>query len=317
MTAPAPAPPRPNFLVIGAEKAGTTWAYSCLAHHPDIYVPDTKELHHFNRDDSNLKPRDHYKTREPGWYPSFFAGHRGETAIGEVTPMYLCDPEAPARIHAYEPGMKLIAILREPAARAWSHHCMAKAKGHVAEPLDAILARDPADERFLRRGEYARQLAAYDALFPKEQILVLVFEEVMADRAAALDEIALFLGVEPQGFEGLDADRAENAAGAYKSPVLNELGINTARFLRSQPALRGVAQLIKSSGANAAFRRLNKTEQANPPLPPDLAARLRRRYAPDVAALEARLGRPITAWQPAPAVAETGAETGAETEATA
>jgi len=111
----------PTFLFIGAEKAGTTWFYARLKEHPDIFVPETKELHFFNKYNSNLEKMDRFEKLGLNYYQRFFQRYAGEKAIGEVCPMYLCDPCAPVRIRQTLPQVKLIACLRNPADRAYSH----------------------------------------------------------------------------------------------------------------------------------------------------------------------------------------------------
>src|SRR4051812_23905676 len=120
-------PPLPNFLVIGVEKGGTTWLHAQLKKHPQIFLPDTKEIHFFNKYSSNLIERDYFKLGI-GWYLDFFKPYNGQRAIGEVTPMYICDSEAPLRIQKTLLSVRLIAILRNPVDRAYSHYWMAKNK---------------------------------------------------------------------------------------------------------------------------------------------------------------------------------------------
>ena len=103
----------PNFLVIGGEKCGTSWLYDVLLRHSDIYLPDTKELGFFNRRESNLNVTDYYVRLKLPWYQDFYVAYAGETAVGDVSPMYLCDEMAPERIATTLPAAKLIAVLRD------------------------------------------------------------------------------------------------------------------------------------------------------------------------------------------------------------
>ena len=110
---------RPDFLIIGAEKAGTTWLHDVLRAHPDLFLPDTKELHFFNRFDSNGREIDTYARRGLDWYQRHFeAAERGKPA-GEATPLYLCDPAAPRRIRRTLPEARFIVLLRDPVSRTW------------------------------------------------------------------------------------------------------------------------------------------------------------------------------------------------------
>ena len=100
--------PLPNFVGIGAQRAATTWAHICLREHPDVFLPDTKEVHFFNRNFD----------RGIAWYEAHFARHAGEAAVGEVTPNYLNNEEAIPRMAHVLPEARLFVILREPIQRA-------------------------------------------------------------------------------------------------------------------------------------------------------------------------------------------------------
>ena len=108
---------KPNFLVIGAQRAGTTWLYECLREHPEIFLPETKELHYFDLN--------HEKGDE--WYFRHFEG-ASEKAIGEITPNYYQYPGAIEKAHVLLPEAKFIFILREPKARAISQFALFKEK---------------------------------------------------------------------------------------------------------------------------------------------------------------------------------------------
>lgn len=208
--ATAPMRLRPNFLVIGAQKAGTTALHGYLRQHPAVFCPDWKELHYFS-----LK----YVLGEP-WYLSHFplkVTHRGAIAVGEATPAYLFDPRSPARVHAFDPGMKLVVTVRDPVERAYSHYWMevetrdetrsfeeaiAWEEAEIWPELERWLA-DPAyvstlplfGRSYVARGFYADQVERWLALFPRKQLHVLTSDELLTDPASALSGVERFLGV--------------------------------------------------------------------------------------------------------------------------
>jgi hypothetical protein len=168
----------PDFLIIGAEKAGTTWLHDVMRGHPGLYLPDTKELHFFNRTDSNGRVTDRYARHGLAWYEARFDGARPGQMVGEATPLYLSDSAAPDRIRATLPEARFIIVLRDPVARSWSHYRMAVAKGHVVDPLDTLI--DRRDETVLGRSLYAAQLDRWFSRFPRDRFLILFFEDVMS-----------------------------------------------------------------------------------------------------------------------------------------
>ena len=200
--------PLPNFLILGAQKAGTTALYAYLRWHPQVTGPSFKEVSFFDR---------HYPRGER-WYRAHFPARR-RTAIGEASPSYLLHPLAPERVAALLPDARLIALLRNPADRAFSHYQHEVALGR--EPLsfeDAIAAEDarlrgevermlgdPAyfshawwNYTYVARGRYAEQLERWYAAFPRARLLVVFTEELAAETGATYRRVLEFLGLEPR-----------------------------------------------------------------------------------------------------------------------
>ena len=216
-TATARLRPLPDFLILGAQKAGTTALYEYLRRHPGIEGPRWKEVSYFDR---------HY-ARGPAWYRGNFplqltgAGN-GRRLVGEASPSYLFHPLAPERAAALVPGARLIAILRDPVERAYSHYQHEVSFGReplsVEEAIDREEARmegelermlaDPAyfshawwDFTYLARGLYAEQLERWRAAFRPTQLLVLANEELSAEPAATYGRVLSFLGAAPHELE--------------------------------------------------------------------------------------------------------------------
>ena len=200
--------PLPDFLILGAQKGGTTALYAYLRWHPEITGPSWKEVSYFDR---------HYR-RGASWYRGHFPIGAGDRLVGEASPGYLFHPLAPERVRATVPEAKLIALLRDPVDRALSHYHHEVALGR--EPLsfeEAIeaepertrgeeqrLVREPGyfsrpwwDYTYLARGRYAEQLERWFAVFPREQLLVLPSEELAADPGQAYGRVLEFLEAPP------------------------------------------------------------------------------------------------------------------------
>jgi hypothetical protein len=274
---------RPDFLIIGAEKAGTTWAYDILRAHPDLFLPDVKEIHFFNRFTSTGRKTDNFRRRGLGWYDRHFDGAHGNMAVGEATPMYLCDPDAPGRIRQTLPDARFIVLLRDPVARTWSHYRMARAKGHVTDDLDTLIRRrDPA---IIARSLYAAQLDRWFALFPRDRFLILFFEDVMAQPRPVLAQIATWLGVEAAPLLATDPETRRNAATGYRSPRLYNASVVSARAIRAFPPTRGIARRMKASGLYDRLKRANRTEAPSLTMTDDQRTALVALFRDDVARL--------------------------------
>ncbi|TKK67978.1 sulfotransferase domain-containing protein [Ilyomonas limi] len=282
----------PNFLVIGVEKGGTTWLHAQLKKHPDVFLPPTKEIHFFNKYNSNGIAHDYFQFGLD-WYLEFFKEYNGQKAIGEVTPMYICDPEAPARIKATLPNVKLIAMLRNPVQRAYSHYWMAKQKSHttLASFKEVIEQKEP---RFIERGLYYKQLKTYYELFDPQQILILFSEEVFKNPEYWLAQVCRFLGVDDAYYQN-DSSVQEKVfeASAYKSAALLNKQMYLVHKMRRSKALSSVLNWMKRKGFSDRIKKLNTVEKQYEKMPESDAVALQQYYCEDLEALSSLLNRAL------------------------
>lgn len=198
----------PSFLVIGAARSGTTTLFYYLFQHPAVARPATKEIHFFD---------DNY-WRGANWYRSFFATSLGDRITGEATPYYLFHPAVPERVAVTLPNVRLIAILRNPVDRAYSHY--RKMRRHGKEQLSFEDALDAEERRiageqqrllsdpdyrsrelhrhaYVARGLYADQLERWLAHFPRDELLVLRAEDFFTRPQEVYARTLAFIGVDP------------------------------------------------------------------------------------------------------------------------
>ncbi len=178
----------PDFLCIGAQKAGTTWLHENLKMHPEIFLPARKELHYF----------DWQYSRPISFYAKNFEGVAGKV-IGDVTPGYGVIPTDRIEfIRSVMPGVKLLMLLRNPVDRAWSHAVMGLAfsQGRQVHEIgtEDFIAHF-ASQRSLALGMYTQLLARWETCFPRERFLVGFFEEISAAPRQLLTRVFEFLGV--------------------------------------------------------------------------------------------------------------------------
>ncbi len=200
----------PNFLVIGAQKAGTTWLSQVLPQHPDIFMP-AQEVRYFN---------DHYG-KGHDWYLSWYNGRKNERAVGEKTPGYLWVPspfqtefpankrrDIPQLVQAYNPEMRLIVTLRDPVRRAISafFHHMREGRIDLQERIRDVGMR----YGIIDRGFYHHQLTQWLEYFPRDQMLILTMEtDIEVNAAATARRLYEFLDVSPD-FKPSLLDRRSN-----------------------------------------------------------------------------------------------------------
>ncbi|MGH9124780.1 MAG: sulfotransferase family protein [Acidimicrobiales bacterium] len=181
-------PPLPNFLVIGAFKCGTTSLFEYLRSHPQVFMPEAKELGFF--------VAEHNWNRGAGWYREQFRTAGSATAIGEASPAYSCHPlyaGVPARIAATLPGARLVYLIREPIERMRSQYRHRVANGCEHRPFSTAVLESPA---FIELSRYATQLERYLAYFGPSQILVVSQESLRFERADTMRRVFEFLDVE-------------------------------------------------------------------------------------------------------------------------
>lgn len=207
----------PTFLVIGAQRGGTTTLYHYLLRHPQVLGAADKEVHFF--DLRYADGLDAYR----GAFPTQASARRverahGAVAIGEATPYYLFHPAVPARVAADLPDARLIAVLRDPVSRAWSHYRHEVDLGHedlsFEDALDAEgkrtqgeaerLVADPLASSFehqhhtyVARGRYVEQLERWWAAVPRERLLLVRSEDLHGDPAPTFEAICRHLGIDP------------------------------------------------------------------------------------------------------------------------
>jgi len=272
----------PDFLCIGAQKAGTTWLHANLETHPQVWLPPVKEIHYFgaaspwpvavralNPAEGNYRWRQMigYRLRELArtgrieqfgfyarylgmprgiaWYGSLFRPAPGQVS-GEISPEYArLDREIVARIHGAMPDLRIVYLLRNPISRTWSQTAMYFSKrGHKG------LSETPVDaiREFLDRAsttthaDYASALETWETFYPRDRVFVGYFEQLRSDPRGLLRSICEFLQ--------LDASD------------------------RNLPETVGEKRYAREYGA----------------IPDELAAHLARKYLPSLERLDARLG---------------------------
>ena len=184
----------PDFLVIGAQKAGTTWLHRNLRNHPQTWMP-RNEVHYFDR-----KIND--RSFDDAWYASLFKkGRRRGKTIGEYTPSYsVIDRKLVAHAHKLMPEAKIIFSMRNPVERAWSQANMTLVKrdGGVEDAGEEALRGMFDRQKAQLRTNYLRSLENWGAYYPPERIFVSFLEDIHFHPEKLLEDLYGFLGIDPE-----------------------------------------------------------------------------------------------------------------------
>jgi len=288
----------PNFLVIGVAKAGTTALHWYLAEHPEVFMSSAKDPSYFAYGvdgEGRLlwgEPEFHtFPVRSLAEYERLFADVGDAVAIGEASTMYLECPQAARRIRKQIPSAKIICSLRHPVERAYSNYVMwLRHRGRSFDPSrDLRLTADWArpDSRWMRVGRYHEQLVRYFDVFPREQIHVMLFDDLKRSELEATQNVYRFVGVDhkfmpdfrtPHAIGGLPANR-----------LLEEVLTN--------PVLRtAMRPLVPVRAANWVRRLRARNLRKAPSLPPELRHDLTRHFRDDIARTSALIGRSLEHW---------------------
>ncbi len=300
----------PDFLIIGAPKAGTTALHAALVQHPQLYLSTPKEPKYFLTNGARPRrthhrgPGDAHSSQEWIWrrerYEQLFDAAPPGTVTGESTPFYLWDRAAHRRMAEAVPRAKLIAIIRDPIDRAYSNWTHLRADG--LEPESDFRAACALEDqraargwapfwRYLGLGRYGEQLAHLYEHFPREQVHVLRYRALIDEPARTLDDIARFLGVETGRVDRIPGSNLK----AWAEPSRLNAGLRYA--MRGGAALGGFAPpRLWRQAQRPLLAALHRGSAHRPALDVEVRRELVDRFRDDVAKLETLLGHSFQDW---------------------
>ncbi|OGW81301.1 MAG: hypothetical protein A3C47_06090 [Omnitrophica bacterium RIFCSPHIGHO2_02_FULL_51_18] len=294
---------KPNFLIIGAARSGTSSLYRYLGQHPDIFMSQVKEPHFFCHEESRLNlegPGDKKHAAIVSGaqqYQSLFNNVSHFTAAGDASVWYLYFKSSAERVRHYNPRMKLIAILRQPADRAYSSFLYTLRDGR--EPLrdfSKALAAEPSRIRALwepiwhykNAGFYHDNLRHYLDIFGKSQVRVYLYDDLVSNPRGVLKDICRFLEV-------------DEAAEMNLSEKYNESYISRSRAIqflmtRPNPVKSAANFLLRGPWREKLKRSLRKRNEVKKPLDANLRRDLTQAYRKDILKLQDLLDRDLSLW---------------------
>lgn len=272
-----------NFMIIGAQKCGTTTLAEQLASHEQICFCAIKEPGYFHATpDWKAKLADYHQLYTP----------KAGQICGEASTMYTFLPEwldTHVRLHAYNPDLKLIYIMRHPVERVISNYAHRLVRRTVKQaPEQAVFA----DINYINRSRYGVQIRPYLELFPRENVLLLIFEEYIANQAKTLQQIAEFLAIAPDGFH---LNRAEprvthrSVGEHYWGPMI--------QTVRDTPIVAQALTYLPQSLRTGVRQRFGTKLDQKPEFSPALRKTIWRFVEDDVSTIEGLLGRRLDCWR--------------------
>jgi hypothetical protein len=301
----------PDFLVIGAGKSGTTSVDKYLSQHPDIFVPKSKEPNFFGYE--NMKVEDfngnqeeiaHFKrsvTRLED-YLKIFEEAKPHQIKGETSNTYMYHEQAPEKIKYYNPDVKLIAVLRQPAGRLYSRYLhLARENRTPTKNFSDCLDRSSIwwkRNDLIKEGFYYKNLYKYYELFPKENIRVYLYEDLQSNPLKVMQDIYGFLGVDATFSP--DVTVRYNESGFVKNKFLNKIYGQGGFISRSIRAILPTTLVQKLRGNLALKKKMFALRSKNldrPGMDPAIRKTLTFDvYQEDIKNLEKLIGRDLGNW---------------------
>jgi hypothetical protein len=283
----------PNFFIVGARKCAVTSLYVYLQNIPGVYMSPLKELYYFAPNSVKSKRWDKEE------YLGFFKKANGHVAIGEATPIYLWDPDAPKVIHQTIPHARIVMSLRDPVERAYSQYLMAMKFATRKSPFyDELIRSYKKQEKvhgisalYVELGMYYDQVRRYFDIFGREQVKVLIFEEFVQDPVKYVNEVLAFLGV---NYKVTEINGHYNPDDSVPRSPLSVWPFVFFSWLRTKNIkLYKILQRRRFPAAYKVEKVLFKARKERPKMDPRAVKFLQEMYYDDVLKLQSLLGRSL------------------------
>ena len=271
----------PDFIAVGPARTGTTWLHGVLYHR--VSLPSgTKETHYF----------DWFYDKGIDWYKAYFVDCPGDRPVGEIAPTYFPYPEVRDRIARVLPNCRIICTLRDPVERAYSVYRVLLREGQTRLGCEAEIMRP--DLPILESSRYAFHLRAWREMFGAANVGTFFYDDLETDEQAYVDSICDFLAVPRVDLSEVRRFLVRNSV--RHLPRSARVAAWTHR-LRIWLWSKRADSVVHALGRWGVWRLLHEGRKELPPLSPELEARLRRLFQPQIEELEHLVGRDLSAWK--------------------
>lgn len=292
--------PNIDFFCLGVFKAATTYIAKIIDLHPEASISTGKEVHYFNKYYGLSRVNPNFD-KPVSWYKSFFLSARKDQKVGDVSPMYFVDPEAPKKIKELYPNAKLIICLRDPVQRAYSHYMMEKTDKSLWV-ADYTFEEVMVHNRFYTEsGLYYKQLQKYLEYFKLNQFHFIFFEDIERNPKKVSKDLYTFLG-----FKNTDLYFGSDKTNPYSKPRIEWLNKVLMGFiylrhntLRLKWLKEGFIRksLTESGKLFVRIKNLNRNSSPYKPLDIEVRQRLVEKFIDDIEKLEKILNRDLSDWK--------------------
>lgn len=295
----------PNFLIIGAAKSGTSALYAYINQHPQVFMPEQKELRYFSSIDNpeNQGPKVYKNPSIQSLedYREQFSRQTDELAIGEASPQYLYYPQTPKRIFDVLPDIKIISILRNPVKRAYSSYLHAVRDWHetadnfqdaVQLENERITAGWPMLFHYVNAGFYYQQLIRYFDTFDKDQIRVIIYDDFIEKPDLVIRDLFKFLEIDPEFSP--DMSSKPNVSGYPKNKFIDQI---YKKLFKDYTLTHTLAKkILPGKKLKTWTKKIRNSNLHKIPLDQEMSGYLANQYKDEIMKLQDLLQRKLPNW---------------------
>jgi hypothetical protein len=290
----------PNFIIIGASKAGTTSVYHYMKQHPQIFMCPVKEPRYLaytgeqNDEPPGLLNITYFPIKTLEEYLDLYKGVKDELIIGEASPIYLASPAAAGRIKELMPEAKMLAILRNPVETAFSMHMMLVRRNIIpyksGDDFSRVFTKD---SPIVTEGFYHQHLKHYLAFFSKEQIKIHLYNHFKQNPLSVIQDVYSFLGVDPSFIPDLSVQH--NVGGIPRNKRLNMMMFKIQRLWNKKAVIK-LRGLVPDYAVRKYWSLYKRNLNARIDYPPELRRQLAEIYRQDILKLQELIQQDLSAW---------------------
>lgn len=282
-----------DFIGIGAPKSGTTWLATILREHPEVFMPEGEELSYFNDKVPYFECIFHNRPKGIEWYEKQFVSAHSNQTIGEFSNVYMYDSKTVNRIKEFESKVKLIVSLRNPIEMIYSQFWYMKSsvscRLQASSPDD--LFTNPEYKNFLAMGKFAAHLRPFFQVFRRDNIHVVLFDDLVASPEKTAQALYSFVGVDPT-YLPASLKKKINEARVSKSEMFKNICCAGLAGLQNI-GLNSIAEsIVKSKMLAGIYGKINYSK-GYPRISPVLRDKLHAYYAEDIIELKRLIGRTV------------------------
>jgi hypothetical protein len=288
-----------DFIGVGAEKAGSTWVADMLRQHPEVFVPEKKEVYFFNEYDPHfLKVKNPKYEWGLGWYLDHFKEVEKDVLTGEFSPTYLYSRSTAERIYSNFPKVKTFIVIRDPIERAFSQYIQDKRFGL----LDGLSFSDAIKENdtYIEKGLYYKHISSYLKIFPRKNVKIILLDDIKSEPEKIIREVFIFLKLREKSYRPKFLRKKSNSAQKARFIGLNKFMISREYALRNS-RFRWLLKPLEGSGVRTLaikIRELNSVDyKSYPRSSKSNKEKLYKYFEDDIKNLEKLLGRNLKKWR--------------------